>query len=352
MTLTAPGITFQDRARGDLVRCPVCRSEAPEAHLFSVNASQAAQHFVIREGDVARHNQLRDHIGILWGRDTCEVRTCRECEFRFAWPHIAGDGEFYNLAYPHVDYPRSKWEFTKTANALNKLVTKNRRVLEIGSGFGYFLDLVCPRLFSYANVVAIEYNAEAGQKLSDRGYSVVQQDVREQEFLKFKQCFDFVFMFQVLEHMDSPDVLFGRLELVTNEHAHVFIAVPNPKRIAFNEQHGSLLDMPPNHIGRWTAKTFSAICSNHGFDVLELDEEKFSLFAFIRQDLMYSYLRRAQRSKSLANRLRSRPKNALRKAAEAALALLYAPTRFFVWSNAFRECDHLGGSLWVHLRRR
>jgi SAM-dependent methyltransferase len=335
-----------------MIRCPVCRSEASGAQLFSVDASQAAQHFVIREGDEARHDKLRDRIRALWEKDTCEIRTCRECDFVFALPNIAGDGEFYNLAYPDIGYPRSKWEFTKTVNGLEKCSTRNARVLEIGSGFGYFLDLVCPRFFGHCDVVSMEYNQEAGRRLIDRGYSVFQKDIRDPEFVKFRQQFDFVFMFQVLEHMDRPEAVFERLALVTKEHAHVYIAVPNPARIAFNQQHRSLLDMPPNHIGRWSVKAFEAICSDHGFDVLEWDEEKFSPVEFISQDLKYSHLRRAQRCKSLANRVRSGPRNAFRRFAEATLALLYAPTRFFVWSEALRNRDHLGGSFWVHLQRR
>ena len=41
-----------------------------------------------------------------------------------------------------------------------------------------------------------------------------------------------------------------------SKNGEILIAVPNEEIIKFNELNGALLDMPPNHIGRWSKKTF------------------------------------------------------------------------------------------------
>jgi hypothetical protein len=61
-------------------------------------------------------------------------------------------------------------------------------------------------------------------------------------------------------------------------------------------------------------------------------------------------MRRAQRSGSLANRLRALPRSGVRVALEGALALLAAPARLPAWADAARPGAALGDSVWVQFR--
>lgn len=297
-----------------------------------------------------RYEQLVVHIRMLWNAEECEIRLCESCQFAFSWPFVAGDGHFYNLAYPHVDYPKARWEWDRTAEALKGMTTRGRRGLEIGSGFGYFLDLVCPALFDWTDMVSIEYNAVAAQRLAQKGCSVFPEDIREPFFTRYADTFDFVFMFQVLEHMDRLHALFERLNLVTRKGANLFIAVPNSDRTDFNEANHSLVDMPPNHIGRWSPQAFGALAQSAGWKVAKIDREPMSFPAFVKQDLIYSHMRRSQVSGSLSNRVRSRPRSGFRRLEEALVALLHSPLRFGVWAKALGRGD-LGDSMLVHLQR-
>lgn len=297
-----------------------------------------------------RYEQLVAHIQLLWNAKECEIRLCEACKLAFAWPFVAGDGHFYNLAYPHVDYPKARWEWVRTAEVLKGMTTRGRKSLEIGSGFGYFLDLVCPSLFDYTNMVSIEYNAVAAQRLAEKGCSVFSEDIREPYFTRLANTFDFVFMFQVLEHMDRLQELFERLNLVTRNGANLFIAVPNSDRTDFNEANHSLIDMPPNHISRWSSQAFGALAQSAGWKVVKIDKEPMSFPAFIKQDLIYSHMRRSQIPGSLSNRVRSRPRSNLRRLEEALVTLLYSPLRLGVWARALGR-DDLGNSMLVHLQR-
>ena len=273
---------------------------------------------------------------------------CRDCTFGFAWPFVAGDQEFYRLAYPRSSYPRMKWEFQKTVDAWSAEGTG--AVLEIGAGDGFFLDIL--RLkgsLEGRKVVATEYYDGAIGQLRAKGYLAIQGDVRREALPADR--FSAIFMFQVMEHMDGIDDLFGVLHRMLDPGGDLFVAVPNKHRTQFNEDHGSLIDCPPNHIGRWTGRAFREAGRLFGFEVVEEQVEPFSIGAFLKSDIHYSHRRRSQRAGSLAGLARSVKSPALRRLAIQAEAAAMAPSRIATWLKA-RKDGELGGALWAHLRRQ
>lgn len=329
--------------------CPVCAS-----HLITQRATmtsdEAAQHFVLREELPERHESLRSHIEGLWHGKTCALMSCDACDFGFAWPYVAGDDCFYNLAYPTVGYPGRKWEFERTLVSLDRTIIRAGKALEIGAGFGYFLGRISPRLVAPEVILAVEYNEECQRVLKEKGYHVLATDVRSDEFLQFEAQFDVIFIFQVLEHMDGLDALMRRLKFLLRPDGRIFIAVPNGRQIAFSEAHGGLSDMPPNHIGRWSVRAFQHIADRIGFAVVETGFEPFGLVSFIKTDVTYRYLRRAQVAGTIANRIRSLKRGRTRRLLEYALLAAYTPTRLVAWKDAWDSRHELGDSLWVHLR--
>ena len=333
-----------------MISCPACGGLDAIAR-FSVTAHEAAQHFALAEGECLRHDKLEDCIRSLWDQSSCDIVECSTCQLRFAWPFIGGDSEFYNLAYPNHIYPESRWEFSKTVDILEKRDVKGGKLLEIGSGSGYFLDRISPRFIDRSNVVAAEYDNDACSSLRRKGFDVLQRDIRSGDFDKFEGVFSYIVMFQVLEHMDFLNQLAARLRFLGDKGAELFVAVPNRDWIEFNEQHDSLLDMPPNHISCWTEKAFRAFGERAGYRVEEFQFEPMSWLSFIKQDITFSYMRRAQRHGSVENFIRAKRRTRLRRMEEAAYGLCTSPRRFGAWIAAATGRRPLGGSVWVHLQR-
>jgi SAM-dependent methyltransferase len=326
-------------------KCPVCGS--PNIAVFGqVQSDEAAQHFVLRESEGERHEALRLCIERLWEGDRATWRACGTCGFRFIDPFVAGDEEFYQLAFGGSGYPADKWEFSQTLEVL-KNQPPGGNALEIGAGAGHFLKLVSPGHYPATQVTALEYNASTRGILQDAGYRVLDRDFRD--LARDGEKFDAVFMFQVLEHLDQPQETFAALFQLLREGGELFLAVPNPRSIEFNEQNNSLSDMPPNHIARWSAESIRRMADGHGFTVVDLRAEPFSLSRFIRQDLVYSYGKRAQCCGTLANRLFESRKTPLGRVVNAAAVLAHAPFRLGVWARARHMSS--GGSLWAHLKK-
>src|SRR5262245_35977708 len=310
-------------------RCPVC-SFHEGLILYSVDSEQAAQHFVLKEVQPDRHQMLRSHIESLWGQPSCDVVRCVDCDFCFADPFVAGDGEFYDLAYQRSGYPKWKWEYQRTLEALVDLNQRGRleqvRLLEIGAGNGAFIRGVTPKLISKKNVLCTEYSEFGRNAIVEYGVQCVDRDVRELAADESGGAFDIICMFQVLEHFDRIDELFAQLSSLASESAHLFIAVPNSRWIEFNELHGSLLDMPPNHVGSWNRKSFEKIAHRHEWNVADYDvqhegrKNKSRLYAFHR------YGRKSQDSRTLANRIERVTPKILRRPLQAFAVGWYALT--------------------------
>jgi hypothetical protein len=109
--------------------------------------------------------------------------------------------------------------------------------------------------------------------------------------------------------------------------------------------------MPPNHISRWTETAFAALAARAGWQLHAFHRQPLRAVELAKADLVFAHMRRAQRSGSLANRLRSRPRSPLRVAAEGLLALASVPSRLPGWRVAMRQREALGDSVWVHLKK-
>lgn len=327
--------------------CPVCE-QSDSSVLFEITSQEAAQHFVPREGEPGRHAELALSIERLWlGTKAC-VRECRECGFGFVSPHVAGDENFYRLAFGQSGYPRNRWEFRKTANAIRSLSLNGGQCLEIGAGNGHFLSRVSPSIFDAKAVTAIEYNEHSRRTLMEAGYSVRADTI--DALASEERKYDAIFMFQVLEHMDKPRHVFAVLKRILRPGGHIFIAVPNSARTKFQERSGSLLDMPPNHIGRWTLPAFDRIAKANSFSVVEWEIEDYRPFEAIKTDMVFSYMRRAQKPGSLPNKFYHQRKESIGRMLNVAVLGAFSVSRIPTWLKAFRRRDELGASLWIHLK--
>lgn len=331
------------------VACPLCRSEKLVT-LFKVNADQSAAHFVDPDHERERNRQLAEATTRLWGREQARVAECDACGFGFADPFVAGDTTFYELALGPSGYLADKWDFRVTIDALERNGIKGGRILEVGAGDGHFLDRVSPSLFAPEDVTAIEYNSAAKAKLMKAGYHV--ETVALAQLASRGSRFSAVFLFQVLEHLDHAHENFGALSQLVEPGGSLFLSVPNPAYIRFNELNGSLLDMPPSHVGRWSIGNLSQMADRYGFDVSDSSTQPFSYSDYIKQDLVYSFTRRAQRGNRLAKFLLAKRKSKLGRVGAAAGVAAFGPLRVPVWIKAGRRSQRPGGSIWVHLTRR
>jgi len=327
------------------IKCPVCCTN--DAHLlWSASSKQAAQHFVLHEKHPERFLELVAHIESLWGQNTCNVVQCDRCGFCFSNPYIGGDERFYRLAYDRSGYPTWKWEFQLTYNVLSKFSKSDLKLLEIGAGDGAFVKRIAEEILPKENIFCTEFSEYGRHQIEKFGLKCFSDDVRSLSNAELEENFDMVCMFQVLEHMDRLEVLFQKLNWLIKRGGSLFIAVPNPRRIEFNELNGALLDMPPNHVGRWNNECFKEIGRQNGFHIEEYEVEKSSFSTMAKQFVTYRFLRKSQQSGSVENHIqRIKNRNLLRIFQMIGVAINSIMAIPAFTKRGFGE----GNSQWVHL---
>ena len=325
-------------------QCPVCQSTALEAS-SDISSTEAALHFLADQSG-ERFAQLRATIEDLWGQPSCRLCTCQKCGFGFADPYVAGNGKFYELAFERAGYPSDKWDFRRAIRAFGDHAIQPGRLLEVGAGFGFFLDMLRGHLTNRPSIVATEFGLPALEALRGKGIDARQQDLRTLDTAPF----DVLCAFQVVEHLDDLTGLATAMKRLIVPGGYAMITVPNAALIRFNAQNGSLLDMPPNHIGTWSPGALERLGKNAGMVVVELDTEPASLAGFIKTDIAFSYLRRAQFTGSFAHWSRRQRSKPYGKALGMGVALAYAPLRIPVWLKAAKRSD-LGASTFILLRK-
>jgi 2-polyprenyl-3-methyl-5-hydroxy-6-metoxy-1,4-benzoquinol methylase len=255
--------------------CPVCLS--PDTRVLCTHSAQSAtRHFEVGYGFSDRDGEVRRHLEALWEPDgAVEIRRCEACGFGFAWPHVAGGAEFYNLVTGGTpEYPQDRWEFARTIEALASADRERpMRLVEAGAGDGAFLRLLREQVGD-VDALALEYDRGAAEELRGHGFEALEAslvDLAADE--RHRGAYDVVCLFQTLEHMDEPGEAARALSALLRAGGSAFVSVPNGDAIDAQEALTGFWDMPPNHVGRWTRRSFEKWVNDTGLMIAEDDLE-------------------------------------------------------------------------------
>lgn len=281
--------------------CPICNSREA-TQMWAASCEQQASHFLSPLKDSDKYQELKNYIKFLQGTPYISINKCSICQFTYSYPYIAGDKKFYDLIFATSNnYPRERWEFSESISIIYNERIKNPKILEIGAGDGAFLkQILNKKITTQSYITAIEYSILGKSKIEEElGIKCFPIDIRSAENkLPFKK-YDFICLFQVLEHLDDIHNLMNKLKLLLTKNGKILIAVPNEKIIEFNELNGALLDMPPNHVGRWSKISFKKFCEINNMTLVKHSVEPFSIKNAIFMIFSYRFLKRSQKNNTL-----------------------------------------------------
>lgn len=197
------------------------------------------------------------------------VLECEEIGYRFYYPFPEIDEEqFYNkTGRQEAYYPQSRWEFSIAL----EFMRPNDNILEIGSGYGGFLDILSNKGFS--SYQGIELNQKAIEVIRNKGYKIT--DSLIQNFSQYhNEEFDIVCMFQVLEHINDVDSFIRNCLKVLKKNGKLIIAVPNNDAFVMQYDYlSSAGNLPPHHIGLWREESLKKIGIYYGLKLISVEKE-------------------------------------------------------------------------------
>lgn len=230
-------------------------------------------------------------------KDAFEIYACQVCDFHFTQnaPAPATIGPYYksDVYISHSDtkeglvnrlyHAARDLMLTKKRKLIQRLTT-GKRLLDIGSGTGYFLNHMQSNGFK---VTGIEIDGDArAATLKNFNIKVNPPPVLLDGQLAEKV--DVITLWHVLEHLHDMDGYMQRMHQQLTNDGVVLIAVPNHK--SFDAQHygkhWAAYDVP-RHLWHFSPKTVARLAEKNGFKVI--DQKRLPLDPFYNALLSEKY---------------------------------------------------------------
>lgn len=213
-----------------------------------------------------------------------DVILCDTCGFKHTVP-LPSESDlekfyghhFYTEAKPayfsHYEEDLEWWNLTyqERYDLFDRFLSdrSSRRILDIGSGPGYFL------LRGKENgweTVGIEPSEAAADYSRQLGLNII-QSVFSEAVAKSIGQFDVVNLSEVLEHIPNPEQILKRIHSVVNEDGLLCIVVPNdcnPFQLATTQLKicEPWWISPPQHLNYFTFDTLAQLFDRCGFEVI------------------------------------------------------------------------------------
>ncbi len=140
---------------------------------------------------------------------------------------------------------------------------KNKKLLEIGSAYGYFLD----EAKEYFDCYGIEINQEGVETSNKRGLKVFQGELTDSILEKTGKV-DVVVMLDVIEHLTDPLTVVKKLYENMNPGGIILIVTGNHDSILSTMMGDKWrLMTPPQHTFFFSTKTLKALVTKAGFEI-------------------------------------------------------------------------------------
>jgi 2-polyprenyl-3-methyl-5-hydroxy-6-metoxy-1,4-benzoquinol methylase len=222
-------------------------------------------------------------------KEPFEISKCEECGFKFTqdYPDESDAGHYYE-SEDYISHSNTNKRATDKAYQFVRKIMLNRkkriigritgltsgRILDIGSGTGYFLNTMKK---SGWDTEGIEKSAKA------RGYASSRFNLEiippEKTEILPDNSFDCITLWHVLEHFYEPDMFMKEISRLLKQDGFCFIAIPNTS--SFDASHygkeWAAYDVP-RHLWHFNQSTFFIFAEKNGFRIFSKRNLPFDVF--------------------------------------------------------------------------
>jgi len=213
-----------------------------------------------------------------------DLVSCSKCNINYFVPIVSGDNKFYkNLAKFDWYYQKNKIEY----EYIKPYINENSKVLDIGCGAGYFANYL-----NNVEYTGLEPNTNENINLKSN-FKIITTNL-EQHSVDYSEYYDYVCLFQVLEHIGDPYSLLSYALKTLKRGGKLIISVPNNDSYLKFMVNG-ILNFPPHHLIRWNKISLNEISNIMGIKKiflteLPLDDIHFSNFSYTFSRIIISTL--------------------------------------------------------------
>ncbi len=214
-----------------------------------------------------------NNVNIYKGIIKC--KTCTHCFADISIDHdelknIYKKNYFFGEEY--LNYQKDKNIIIKNFNLrLNKLKKyfnfENKSLLEIGSAYGYFLNLIKN---NFKDVSGVEISEDCLNFCSEN------YDFKTYDFLEFENKldskFDIFCLWDVIEHLKDPNKYLNKINKLSNKGAYIALTTGNIESMnakIFKENWR--LIHPPTHLHYFSPKSIEEILNRNNFKIIHFE---------------------------------------------------------------------------------
>ena len=196
------------------------------------------------------------------------IYECQESKLKFYYPFsVVSDGEFYSdIAKRYAGYYNLwKWEHEKVI----QYIQPNDKVLEIGSGNGYFLQKLSEKK---SIPIGLDFNPKAIEEGKRMGITILNEIISEHS-KKYFEYYDAVCAFQLFEHVnDVSDFLKNTIDCL-KKGGLLAIGVPNNDSYYFKNDTYHTLNLPPHHMLLWDSSSLEYVAKKFNLEIIEIQNQ-------------------------------------------------------------------------------
>lgn len=200
---------------------------------------------------------------------------CSSCQIIFIDPFPSAtlqkeaNRELYGRQMVQKEYwkklPQLKRRVKKAVTELQKF-KKDGKLLDVGCGFGLFLEMAKEAGFK---VYGVEMEKETVKAVQEKFglKNIYQKNIKEIGFPE--RYFDVITLFDILEHLENPEVILKELKKLLKPNGVLVVQSPNIKSIMFKltkEKWNWLLF--PNHLYHFTPKSLASLLNDSGYKII------------------------------------------------------------------------------------
>lgn len=203
-------------------------------------------------------------------QNSFKIVECNLCGFVYVNPRPKANAlkDFYTdyhrkrIGEPLLWKPYMQKVFTKSANLLDKLCPQKGRILDIGCGYGFFLEEATKRGWEAEGIDLSEDCVAFAKKRGLKAELALPEDIKE------KNCYDAITMFYVLEHLPDPLATLRTIKKLLKPGGVLLLRVPHTtpivKQLNKIRIKNNLYD-PPFHLCDFSPETIAKFLSKAGF---------------------------------------------------------------------------------------
>jgi 2-polyprenyl-3-methyl-5-hydroxy-6-metoxy-1,4-benzoquinol methylase len=250
--------------------CPACLSPGA-AVLETLSTENLADRWAgLKFHGGASPDEIRRFVREDLGSSNIEIFQCADCRLEFARPARTWSARHY----PHEEHSLG-WDHEQALADLAGMPPS--RLLDVGCADGQFLA----RAASLGHTVTgVDFSPEDIEAARRQGFEAYVADLsKDNALVDANRRFDAITLFQVIEHLESPDLVFEQIGRLAAPGAALMLGCPSSRRYTRAFRHADRIgssdfwDCPPQHSLRWTPAALEAFTARHGWAVRQVAYE-------------------------------------------------------------------------------